>query len=183
MRAALLLSLALPGCALFSSGQPEGNWLVTITQTSYVCDGEDIDIPTEPWQMIITSYRAADGAYVMNVDGVLLTGTGDGDGFNVSYRDTVRYSDPECAEQTETGSLTLRGRWGDDTSFSGQAISEYNEAMSDCYGITDETGCTDTYEATGVLLSSTSKDHVVEGVGGRSLIGSLPGASGGGGYP
>lgn len=185
MRALILLPLLTGGCALFT-GQPEGNWLFTATELSAVCDGVAADDLQEPWQTLGTTYRLAtdldeDGDYILQISGLNLQGTASRDGFNLSTRDETRLTDGEdCPSYSEGTMVTVRGTWGDDLTFQGTGSSETWKRADDCYGLTVDHVCDYEFRLQGVLLNSSARDHLTEGVSSSGVFAALGG--GGGGY-
>ncbi|MCB9745104.1 MAG: hypothetical protein H6740_21120 [Alphaproteobacteria bacterium] len=176
----LIAPLLASGCALFT-GQPEGNWLLTLTETASVCDGVPADDLDEPTQGLGTTYRLNDGTFVLETGGVMLLGDASREGFNLSQRDETRLTDgTDCTLYSEGTNVTLRGSWGDDLMLQGNGSSEFWERAEACYGITNESVCTYEFRLEGILLNSTSQDHVVDGITGSSIFSGLGG--GGGGY-
>lgn len=155
----LILTLLLPSCAQLT-GKPEGNWLITIDQSSAMCNGEAATDLDEPYQATATTYVLQDGTFVFSLGSLMLTGEATREGFTLDLEQATNYTDPSCVSYVESSSARFNGSFGDDMAMSGRLEVRNLEKATDCYNQNTEDSCTYAYSVSGILLQSTSQDHL-----------------------
>lgn len=159
MRTLPLVLLCVTGCAKLT-GKPEGDWLLTITPRSEVCDGESEPDLAGASQSTGATWILRDGTYVFGLEGLVLKGEATREGFTLSYEQGTNYSDPDCTSYVESTEATFTGSFGDDLAMGGSLEVRATEAATDCYGQNVESTCTYRYNIQGILLQSTRQDHL-----------------------
>ncbi len=167
----VVAALGFSSCTWFSAAHPEGRWLWMLQEIGYYCDSDDdgedtggwgvAEVTESPFQAWGETYLTAEDTYVVNLVeyGIILTGTSDKNGFDVSMRQETSVETPDCPLEVTGYHYTATGTWGDDLAMDGELDLRFYETYDkDCPDADRADECTQSYSVQGTLITGSDRD-------------------------
>lgn len=148
------LLTVLTGC----KGKYDGSWLVSYTLRSDSENADNYNIGVE-YRTFSSLYRTAD-QIAIEFGNTMLTGTRDGDSFEVSKTFSMDQGTSDCQVYMTQSAETITGQFSGDLSFEGEMEVTDRFVVQDCDWSDDaDESQVLVYELTGVLLDSAPGAH------------------------